>query len=92
MPIYAVIAKDQEAAALVERKIEEADRVQITTGTGAWFVYSDRASANDLARFLGFSDDTQRISGVAITATYYSGYSDSSVIEKLETLKRKATS
>ena len=80
MPIYAVIAKGEEAAAQVQQRIQEGDRVQISPE--AWFVYSDRYSAGDVAKALGFADDdTGRISGVAITATYYSGFADSSVIE-----------
>ena len=83
--IYAVVGDAEEIRETLTRRLKTQDRCEVRPGT--WFVRSRRPTAWEMARWLGIGPKT---GGLVITATYYSGYADSSVIEKLQAWEREA--
>ena len=83
--IYAVVGDADEIREVLTRRLKPQDRCEVRPGS--WFVRSRRRTAGELAKRLEIGPKT---SGLVITATYYSGYADSSVIEKLEAWEREA--
>ena len=83
--MYAVVGDPDEIREVLTRHLKPQDRCEVRPGN--WFVRSRRPTASEMAKRLGIGPKT---SGLVITATYYSGYADSAVIEKLEGWEREA--
>ena len=83
MALYIVIV-GKEYIRGVENVVPEGDRCEIVPG--AWFVHSTRSSAADVAKHIGISKELQ---GVVVTAKFYSGYGDNSLVEKLGSLAER---
>ena len=79
MHTYMVVAAKDET---VTEKFTPDNCIQFQPG--AWFVRSGLTTCSEVAALLGFSEGSQRATGVVVAAKFLSGYGSSAVSETLQ--------
>lgn len=83
MPLYAVIVSPDREQAIVD-KVDENDLAKIFPG--AFFVLSDKATAQELSAYFEISND---LLGVVIKMGNFSGHGTNAVAEKIRTFHQR---